>query len=114
MNEQIKSKIFEWMPNLENLTSDQVPLFIQEICTYAFISNLIYAFIFLLSSLLFMKLTIFFYEENLEDDTDAWIGSLITCGLVFLVFFIKGLCDLDAALRAYFAPQYYVLKLFLK
>jgi hypothetical protein len=122
VDDQIKDKLLAYLSSVEgsvekalDFTSDQVPLYVQELCEYGFFSNAVSATICLFVALaLFVLICVVNFLCRKIDD-----GVLRLC--IFIVSSLFGLCfigmavdfgvrDACQAYKCKYAPRVYVVE----
>ena len=123
MKEDITSKIIEWVENVANLASSELPDFIREVCTYGFYSNLFEAVVWLILCVVGAKVSLHLYKAYLnkkKNPVDKWddgfnfIAGTVIFSIVTLLFLMGfGYCTQEC-IKAKVSPKLYVIERFIK
>lgn len=121
MNDEIKQRLLTYLDSMEgsiekavDFTSDQVPLYVQELCQYGVFSNsipvLIAVTVWVLAVLTCLVFNYAIRKEDREDRAAAFCLSL--AGMTVLTAFIGSLaCDYGSeAYKAAYCPRVYVVE----
>jgi hypothetical protein len=112
MKDELSSKIVEWIENIGNLDSNEVPEFLREVSTYGFYSNLFLGFIlFMLAVALFFFLIFSFKSIKNSADRFGAIMGISIC----ITFAGYGFCEKTSeCIKAKVSPKLYVIERFIK
>lgn len=121
MNEEIKQRLLTYLDSVEgsiekavDFTSDQVPLYVQELCHYGAVSNAIPAVLILAAWLgLFIVAVAVNVAARNEKADDRWgcFGLTLFAFVVGSAFCGLGICKCGAeAYKAAYCPRVYVVE----
>lgn len=114
MNDEISKKIIEWIEQLKDFASNEIPPFVQEVANYGFFENLWMSF----GYLTLMGLGLFLIMFGISDSKkNAEFGARrIVIGAILILVF--GLClifdSVPSMIKAKCAPKLYVIERFIK
>lgn len=116
MTEELQLKLVEWIQNLINGVSSELPSFIEEIVTYGFYSNLFIAitslFLFCAGICIAVKLEKHIPKPKTDYDLSLSARKIIfftISTVVLMIIFVSFLESGKKAMKAYLAPRAYVI-----
>ena len=117
MKQEITEKIIEWLENIGNLASNEIPMFVKEAAEYGFYSGLIRSIFLLVCIFLSVFACCFLYKKTKkitpnEMNSHIWLAFFIFIAIAVACSFGMMECFCEC-IKAKVSPRLYVIERFL-